>query len=111
MHTALLALAAAVLRGAFAAAPHRPNIVLFLTDDLDLMLGGMNPIHQPKYIPALRARGAEVSHWCVRQPSPEPLQGTLCLPPLPSHRQKRPVEAFCLRIWPWPRLIKVPADP
>jgi hypothetical protein len=81
MHTALLALAAAVLRGAFAAAPHRPNIVLFLTDDLDLMLGGMDPIHQPKYIPALRARGAEVSHWCVRQPSPEPLQGISgCLP-------------------------------
>ena len=69
-----LALAAAGLAtiAAAAAAPHRPNIVLFLTDDLDLMLGGMDPVHQPTHIPALRARGAEVSHWYARPQRTDP---------------------------------------
>ena len=46
----------------------RPNIVFFLTDDLDLMLGGMDQIHQPKHIPALRKRGAEVQNWFAHTP-------------------------------------------
>eukprot|EP01047_Picozoa_sp_COSAG01_P002080 COSAG01_NODE_53_length_31352_cov_23.122452_2_plen_186_part_00 len=50
------------------AAARRPNIVLLLTDDLDLMLGGMDDVHQPHHIPALRRRGAEVSNWFCHTP-------------------------------------------
>jgi hypothetical protein len=57
------ALLVAMAVGAAAPPPQRPNILLFLTDDLDLMLGGMDSVHQPRHIPALRQRGAEVSHW------------------------------------------------
>ena len=63
---ALLAGAAAGPRGPRPAA--RPSIVLFLCDDLDLMLGGMDSAHQPTHIPALRARGAEIPHWFAHTP-------------------------------------------
>ena len=53
---------------AAAAAAARPNIVMLLTDDLDLMLGGMDSVHQPTHIPALRRRGAEVRNWFCHTP-------------------------------------------
>ena len=43
-----------------------PNIILFLTDDQDILLGGWTPLQQTSRV--LSERGASATHWTVHTP-------------------------------------------
>ena len=62
---------------AAAASTTRPNMLMVLCDDLDLVLGGMDAVHQPTHIPALRARGLQLDHWFTHVPVCCPSRATL----------------------------------
>lgn len=45
-----------------------PNIVLFLQDDEDVLLGGFSDKPLPTHIPAMKARGSTITHWYAHTP-------------------------------------------
>ena len=68
-----------IIAGASTTTSTKPNIVLFLTDDEDVVLGGFGmggggdtateptqPL--PRHVPALRSRGTLITHWYANTP-------------------------------------------
>lgn len=51
-----------------AAAIPRPNIIVVVTDDEDVVLGGDGPKAMPHGLPALSKRGATLTNWFVHSP-------------------------------------------
>ena len=102
--------AASVASAASAAATSQPsNIVLILTDDLDLTLGGAASLVKTKRL--LAAEGAEVPNWFVHTPVCYPSRAELLTGRMfRAYCGVKPVEMYCglLRASPSPSSFSSP---